>query len=220
MTFYNKGIYTISDVARLVNLPSQRVRGWISSYKKEPLIKRNIPNIDDSIYLTFYELMEIRFISYLLKNGVKRSKAFAAHKKAEIELKKENPFATKFTTDGCDIYADNNKAGESKKILDILQEQFALPEIIEISLDQKGIDFDENDRPVKWCPYPDELPLISLDPKYAFGKPIVEGENIPTYTLADAVKAESGNIKSVSNWYDVSLDAVEQAVDFERRIAA
>jgi len=225
MQFFNTGIYTISDVAKYSKLPSQRVRGWVASADKVPLIKKEIPHFDKNIYLSFYDLMEIRFIKYFLDKGVKRNQIFAAYKKARKELHKDNPFATKFTTDGLHIYADNEQEGHSQRLLDILQEQFTFYELLKkdlthgIRLDY-GVSFDENDRPSSWKPSPDKLPLIILNPRFSFGKPIVEPDNLPTYTLADAVKAENGNIQTVADWYGISSEAVRQAVVFEHNISS
>lgn len=214
--FFDIGIYTYSDVSKLLKFSTARIRGLLNGYKypnKEPVPVLNKKTIiyDNKEYLSFFDLIEIRFFKYFLEKGVKRNDIIIAYKKAREDLKKEHPFATRFTTDGKHIFADNKEI-----LLTLSSDQFELREILKKEL-LDGIDF-ENDLPKKWHPYGD-LKNIVLDPKYKYGQPIIVPCNILTKTISDAYEAEDGNIKNVRRWYDIPEGLIEEAVEFEKRIA-
>lgn len=125
-------------------------------------------------------------------------------------MKKEHPFATRFTTDGQYILADNRKI-----LLAVRSEQFEFREILEQNI-YEGIEF-ENDTPKNWRPFSD-LQNIILDPLYKYGQPIVKEYNILTKTLFDTYVAENNNIKTVSEWFDIPIHLIQEAVDFEKRL--
>lgn len=118
------------------------------------------------------------------------------------------PFTSRrFQTDGRTLFASApGQAGQ----------RYAFNRLIEPSL-YCGIEFDQHDAAMRWYPTPDKA--IVLDPKVAFGKPIVTGVNVRTSILHDAFVAE-GNKSTVAALYEVPLAAVNAAVAFEEGVAA
>ncbi len=213
--FINRGIYPYSEASRLLDLSVAKIRGLVNGYKypnkpQTPAFKKQSISYNNREYLSFYDLIEIKFIKYFLSKGVSRKEIIEAYKKAQKELKKEHPFATKFTTDGKYILADNKKI-----LLAVRSEQFVFREILEQNL-YEGIEF-EDDIPKNWRPFP-ELKNIMLDPLRKYGQPIVNGYNILTKTLYDSYTAEKKNIKIVSEWFDIPCSLVQEAIDFEKRL--
>jgi uncharacterized protein (DUF433 family) len=74
--------------------------------------------------------------------------------------------------------------------------------------------------PTEYQPDPENLPSIRLDPRLAFGRPIVvDGDRIvTTERLAQAAKDEG--VDAASEWFCVTPSTVKQAADFEARLAA
>lgn len=215
--FIGRGIYTYSEASRLLQMSPAQIRGLVNGYKykdksSQPVIAKKTINFEDKEYLSFLDIIEIRFIKHFLDLGVKRAKIVDAYVKAKKELKKENPFATKFTSDGKYIFADNNHV-----LLDLHTEQLEMRDICAPTL-LKGIDF-EKEIPVRWRPYEEELPDVVLDPEYRYGKPLIKEYNITTKSLYDAYIAEKNNVKIVSEWYNVPTELVMQAVSFEQRLS-
>ena len=216
MDFNDRGIYTYNDAARLLKISTARIRGLINGYKykdkpQKPVISKKTIIYEDREYLTFFDIIELKFISYFLECGVKRKTIVDAYEKARNELKKEYPFATYFRTDGNHIYADNKEIllGLHNDQMDF--RSICLPTML------KGIDF-ENDIPTKWRPFEEDIPDVVLNPLFKYGQPIIEGYNIQTKTLYDAYIAEGKNSEVVSRWYDVPLHMINQAVEFESRL--
>lgn len=216
MDFYNKGIYTYSDASRLLGLSKAVIRGLINGYKykdkpQKPVICKKTIQYENREYLTFYDIIELKFISYFLSCGVKRKTIVEAYEKAKKELNKDYPFATHFTTDSNYIYADNGFV-----FLGLHNDQFDFRSICLPTM-MEGIEFKDN-LPVKWRPFNREIPEVSLDPLFKYGQPIIEHYHILTKTLYNAYIAENNNSKTVSEWFNIPLNLVNQAVAFEEKL--
>lgn len=214
--YTNRGIYTYAEASKLLKLSVAQIKGLVNGYKYKdkpqiPIIEKKTILYDDKEYLTFFDIIEIKFIKYFLDCGVKRKTIIEAYLKAKKELKKDNPFATRFTSDGKNIFADNHKI-----LLDMHDEQLSFRDICLPSMID-GIDF-EKDIPVRWRPYKQDLPDVLLDPSLKYGQPLVDTYNITTKTLYDAYKAENNNLSTVSEWYNVPIELIQQAVLFEKRL--
>ena len=216
MDFSGRGIYTYSDASRLLNMSVAKIRGLVNGYKykdklPKPVISKKTIVFEDREYLTFYDIIELKFINYFLSCGVKRKTIVDAYEKAKKELDKDYPFATHFTTDGTYIYADDNFV-----FLGLHNNQYDFRSICLPTM-MEGIEF-KNDIPVKWKPFDKDIPEVSLDPLFKYGQPIIEHYNILTKTLYDAYIAEDKNPKTVSEWFNIPLNLVNQAVAFEERL--
>ena len=208
--YVNRGVYTYSEASRLLNFSSARIRGLLNGYKNsKPVLNKNTIICDEKEYLSFLDLIEIKFIKYFLEIGIKRSEIIKAYKKARKELSMEHPFATKFTTDGVYIFADNNY-----QLLGLSANQYAFRDFFEL---YDGIDF-KNELVSSWKPYPKDLKNVILDPEIRYGQPVIVGYNILTRTLYDIYIAENKNINNVKKWYNLPENLIMEAIKFEERL--
>lgn len=88
MDFYNKGIYTYNDASRLLGQSKAVIRGLVNGYKyknkpQKPVISKKTVIYEDKEYLTFYDIIELKFINYFLACGVKRKTIVDAYEKAK-----------------------------------------------------------------------------------------------------------------------------------------
>ena len=60
---------------------------------------------------------------------------------------------------------------------------------------------------------------VAVDPRRNFGQPTIFQDGVPTRVLAKSVKANR-SVEEVARWYEVSPEAVEEAVEFEQKLAA
>ncbi|MDR2098923.1 MAG: hypothetical protein LBO78_02760 [Rickettsiales bacterium] len=212
------GIYTYSEAAALLRLSPRVIKGLVHGYKygarngRRVLHSSKAITFDGREYLTFYDLMEVKFISYFLKVGIKRDKIAREYRKAAEEQNKPFPFATRFTTDGKCIFGDNKAI-----LLDMEDEQYAMRGCFDQIL-YEGVDIGSDNRINSWRPFPNNTPEVILNPRIKFGRPILIEYGVPTRTLFDACNAEKGNIRKVSEWYGVPENLIGQAVEFESRI--
>jgi len=176
--------------------------------------------IDRSVALGFLDLMEVRFVDAFLKAGLSLATIRKAAKLATELLGQDHPFSTqKFRTDGNRIFAQlEHREHGDKTLYDLERKQFGIYDFIVPSL-LEGVEFDNKGQAARW--YPDKVgaPRVVIDPRRQFGHPIVDLGGVQTSVLADAFRAE-GSIESVARWFELPVEAVEQAVKFELKLVA
>src|SRR5690242_18921902 len=98
------GVYSVSDASRLTTLSHARIRNWVNGYTSriggvarhlKPVMRRQLPILDDQTAIGFLDLVEIRVIAALLKRKFSLQAIRKAHKHAQELFKSEHPFAFK-----------------------------------------------------------------------------------------------------------------------------
>jgi hypothetical protein len=78
-TYFNTGLYTISEASRLTGVSRGRIRRWLrgyhyrsrqKSYTSRPLWRGQWEPIDHTLALGFLDLIEIRFVDAFRRVGV------------------------------------------------------------------------------------------------------------------------------------------------------
>lgn len=218
-----KGVYTVAQASRLTGVAPATVRRWVYGYRyrgghswvEQPeVLDHDIPKRPGATALSFLDLVELRFIYEFRNSGL--SLTFLRNAKARaIELTEStHPYASnRFWSDGRSLFLKIET--ERQDFLDVVSNQMAFREIVERGM--KNLEF-EDDFVSRWWPMGQQK-LVVLDPKRAFGQPIESSAGIRTAVLAEALKGQ-GTIENVADWYDVSVDAVRDSVEFEHQIAA
>lgn len=84
----------------------------------------------------------------------------------------------------------------------------------------KSIAFDPVSETAKtWKPSGD-FPSVIVDPRRAFGQPVIGERPTPTSVLFRQWKAEAGDKNRVAKWYRLEVSDVSEAVEFELSLAA
>ena len=218
------GLYTVDDAARLAEVTPARVRGWVQGYDRgkpahdkpgrtrPAMIGHTLPNLEGRIALTFRELIEVRFIRHFLRAGVSWRTIRQAVREARRELLGEEATRVRFSTDGVTVFADALALDGDRGARDLVANQYVLLLILEQSL-RSEFDLDADNLIRAWTPRR-ETPLVLVNPRRSFGRPIVE-PGIPTATLANALTAERGDTARVAAQYETTEEAVRQAAAFE-----
>ncbi|MDX2208072.1 MAG: hypothetical protein SFU57_10540 [Gemmatimonadales bacterium] len=166
-------------------------------------------------YLTFHDLMELRFVETFLDAGVKMSMIRLASHEAVALLGLRHLFqGQRFRTDGHQIIADLIHRSGEEHLLSLVSQQFELMDVTSsVLLRDVEFDPDDPDRGItRWRPLGSDGGIL-VDPALRFGAPVVEGAFLPTHTLAAFALAES--IETAADWYDVTPGQVRQAIGFE-----
>jgi uncharacterized protein (DUF433 family) len=84
----------------------------------------------------------------------------------------------------------------------------------------KRIDWDTSNFPVRLYPFlsaaaPNEARPIVIDPRIAFGRPVVQRNGISTSTIAERIDAGE-SVDDVASDYDLGRSEIEQAILYER----
>ncbi len=224
--YFNIGIYTVRDAARLTGVSTGRIRRWLRGYRyhsrkkayaSPPLWQGQWKPIDHSLALGFLDLIEIRFVDGFLKAGISWRTLRQARERAEELFKVSHPFCTnQFVTDGREIFVELHRETGEPSLLDIVRRQQVFAQIINPFL--KGLEFAVDSRLLRWWPL-GEKRFVVLDPTRNFGRPILDRHGVPTEVLAKAAKA-AGSVNEVARWYEVPEQEIQDAVEFEQRLAA
>lgn len=217
------GLYSISEASHLTRVHSSTLRRWLGgysySYKGQkhstpPRWPRQLHGKGST--LGFLDLIEARIIGKFRELGVRWSTLHAASAAAQKSFGVDHPFATlQLRTNGRAIFYEVATENSDKALAEIVHNQRVFDPIMRPLMIE--VDF-EKDLARRWWPLGKKHDVV-LDPNRAFGRPIVNSAAIPTAVLARAVKAE-GSAERVARWYELSEKAVQDAVDFERHLAA
>jgi uncharacterized protein (DUF433 family) len=220
------GFYTIGEAAKLLGIDSQRrISAWLNGHDNSaagPILKGQYAQDGAVRELGFLDLMEVRFVEFFRKQGISLQSLRTAFVNARHELQMDHPFATsdvKFMTDRKAVFLHTAREERDDFLLNLMTKQIEFYEAVEQAL-AKNLCFDSRTGiAYRWKPFPAECPDVILDPRIAYGHPVVAPKNVPTSAIYSLWKAEKANVRAVASWFEVSRDMVEQAVSYEMRLA-
>lgn len=230
------GIYTRAEAARLLNMTPSRLRRWVNGYtywlpapgfskakrRRPPVINTDLPIIDDTVALSFLELMELRMVKAILDSGpISLQHLRAAAEVARGRFGTDHPFASlRVFTDGKAIFSavSDDDAPDVVRWSQRDIDQVIAGPIYEQFL--KEIDYEtvgKQKLASRWWPMGRLYPIM-LDPRVSFGAPVIAGTAVRTSVLARMAKHHAA--KSAAVAFEVQLEQAEAAVEFERMLAA
>ncbi len=220
ITYQNVGIYTAAEASRLTGVSSKHVRQWLTSYRAT-LRKKSftrlwtpqLPPIKNKLALGFLDLIEVKFVGAFLERGVSwRMIHRAREKAAELYPNASHPFCTKqFVTDGQRVFAEVHRKTKDRSAQEMATDPRVFAEITKLFL--KQFEFRQTALE-RWWPLGLERRIV-VDPRRNFGQPTLANEGIPTQALAESARA-NGSVEAVARWYEISAEAVKEAVEYER----
>lgn len=209
------GVYTVQAAARLTRVPPARIRAWVFGQGGQPTIIPELDPVDGQEALSFVNLIEVLFLRDLRGERVSLQAIRRMAEIARLVLAAPHPFAThRFHTDGRTIFIETARETLDRSLVNLSDGNGAMLEVLERSFRRsvafKGVDGMAS----AWQPS-DALTRIVLDPRRQFGQPIDRESGVPTEVLAAALKAEQGNVDRVASWWEVPVEAVREAAEFE-----
>src|SRR5579884_2836734 len=93
-----KGVYSISEVARISKIDPRRIRRWVIGYDANgktfpPVMYSPVLKMDDTEILTFLQLIEVLYIKEFYEVGIHLPVIRKIGKNAAKEYKTNYPFA-------------------------------------------------------------------------------------------------------------------------------
>ena len=215
------GIYTIPEVAELVDAPQADVRIWVEGRKglQDPVIQNQLGRVGGKTAVSFANLMELRFVARFADAGVRLNEIRKIMNEVRELIRHPHPFATNtvFKTDGRKIVAEIARKHGLNLVYDLHSKNYEMQPVILKSL-KENVVFNLKGEAVEWTPRPDIAPNVIVHPRIAFGHPVLRRSRIPTETIAKAVKVE-GSAGFVASIFDISERHVREAVKFEEYLA-
>jgi len=218
------GFYTSRQAARLLRISSvRRVQGWVFGYANAagPVLAGDYAADTSGRVLSFWDLIEVRFLEYFRATGIPLQTLRKIAVKARGDLGVRHPFAihnTRFISDRKTIFQRVASDAGDETTLNMANSQYEMYEAIEQSL-AKDVVFDPTSGLARqFRPVP-ELANVYVHPRFAFGHPVIGAKGIPTAALTRMWKAEDGNSARVAKAFDIDTADVEEAVAFEHALA-
>ncbi len=182
-----------------------------------PLWEVDFSRSDGPLELSFRDLIELRFVKIFRDAGLGLPTIRLCFERAKEFVGDERPFSTrKFRTDGKTIFLEVTQDVAEGDLIDLKHRQYVFRRIVTPSL--HGLEFDA-DSVARWFPLGERRRSIVIDPKRAFGRPLVTKFGVTTQTLARALIVEE-SMKEVSRLFGVPIPVVREAVSFEKKLAA
>lgn len=210
-----KGIYSPRQAARLVGGTPQEVLRWTrGSGPIAPLWEAYYQEIEDTTELSFADLIEVRVVRALRRQGISLQAVRYAIAVAQDKYGIERPLSSQdFKTDGAEILMEAvEKDGELVSLSKKRPGQKVFAKIIAPSL--RDLEY-ENGLASKWRP--ERSKEIVIDPNRLFGEPILENFGISTNTLFREF-IEFDDAPYLAKIYELPLRSVKNAIEFEKRL--
>jgi uncharacterized protein (DUF433 family) len=212
--YIGNGIYTISDISKILRLPYQKAYRWVNAYWDGILVSgindRYISEIESIRTVNFYTLIEFYVLYLLGEAGVQTREVIKAHMELSKMLDAKYPFAQKeillnINTDGRKVYFYFRGSFLS---LDGTK-QFNLGFIDQFF---KNLEFDQDLIASKFWPMGKQNSIV-LDPKRQLGQPVINETNIQPQVLFTLFKGGE-SIPFIAYLYDLDEKSVKGAIDF------
>jgi hypothetical protein len=188
------GSIPVSLAARLAKVPQARLRAWLGagrSRDSRPPLRRDLEPVAGRWTVSFFNLLEARVVDYFRSRKIPLSVVRAVDEALRRETNEPHPLLLKgsrFRTGLRRVFIEAVQQEGDRHLIDVVHRQYALFELLDDLLDE-GLEFDPSSRPVLWTPRA-AFPEIVLDPRRAFGKPVVRDYWVPTAALRDALITE------------------------------
>jgi len=208
------GIYTATDISRILQIPYPKIHLWINKYWDGELGEAYEGNyswkVDDTRAVGFHTLVEFYVMMQFAEAGVSTRQVLNAHKELSKAFDTAFPFAQKAVLES--IHSDGKKIFLSKNG-DIItldgSQQFNLGFI---KLFFKKLEFDGELLASKYWPLGKKHKIV-CDPHHKFGQAVIEGTNIQAEAIYRMHLAKEP-IAFIADVYEISEQKVKDALKF------
>lgn len=218
--------YALAEAAHYFSLPPNTLRSWL--YGREFPSKRGIrrssplvtPADSQRHLLSFVNLLELHVLTAIRREHRLDMRTIRqAIDVLERQFRSAHPLVERqMLTDGTHLFVE-----ELGELVNLNKEgQRAMRVLLETHL--RRIERDASGLAIRLYPFTrkpsnDAPRLVSIDPRIAFGRPVIAGTRIPTSEIADRFKAGDSFDDLVAE-YDSSPEAIQEALRCELDRAA
>jgi uncharacterized protein (DUF433 family) len=218
--------YATWEAARYLRIPEQTINNWCfgHSYRVKHGERRANPVIHvppaPSRLLSFLNMLELHVLDALRRqHRVKLQKVRRAVEWMSHEFKTAHPLADlDVWTDGITVFVERYGA-----LIDASKHgQVAMQRMLQIHLER--IERDERQVAIRLFPFTRKRPdpsarageprIVAIDPRVAFGRPVLVGSRIPTLEIAERYKAGE-SVSELIDDYGRSQAEIEEAIRCE-----
>ena len=207
--------YRYAEAARLAQTTPQTISRWLRGAatpgrRMRPVLPARAPGL-----LSYLQLIEVAFVADFRRLGVPLDNLRRAHAYLRKAFAVEFPFAQlEVKTDGASVLVEyiEHEGGQALRRLVAADRggQLAWPELIQARFEQ--LDY-EGHRAVRWYPRGRSVPIV-VDPRIAFGAPLVERAGVATWVLRERYEAGE-SLSDLEAEFGVTREQLAAALAFE-----
>lgn len=208
--------YSLAEASTLAGVPLSTLRSWVlgrsfpgrgGPRRSQAIIR--LPK-GEPRFLTFTNLVEVHVLAAMRR---KHALALPVIRRAvnyvHNELEVEHPLATeRFKTDGVDLFVE--RLGD---LINASREgQLGMKAVLENCLDR--VEYDGEGRAIRLFPVlrrADAAKTIVIDPRRAFGRPIMVGTSIPVTDVRERFDA-GDSVEVLARDFEVAPELIEDAL--------
>lgn len=221
----NAPSYTVAEISRLVGMKPWTVRRYLQGYEYDysnsktiqpPVVKSDIN--DRTIYASFLDLIDLIFVREFLRRKIKLPTLRKALDEARERLGTPHFARNVFFTNSSSNEILLKLPKDGSMIALLTGGQSAMPQIVEMLYDK--LEFENVTKfgfVKRWYPRGVQG-LIVIDPEISFGRPTLKGRAVPTHNIYDLYLGEKRKITSVSDWFNIPVNEIDAAINFEQHL--
>jgi uncharacterized protein (DUF433 family) len=207
--------YRCAEAARLVQTAPQTIRRWYEGNEVPGGRLRPVRPVQQADLLSYVQVVDVAFVADYRRLGVRLDRVRLAHAYLRKTFRVDYPFAQlDVKMDGVSVLGAY-VAHEGRRTLHRLVAgdgggQWVWPEVIQ----QRFAQFDyEHQLAVRWHPRGRENPIV-VDPRIAFGAPIIGQASIATWVIRERYEAGE-EIPEIEDDFGVTREQIAAALAFE-----
>ena len=208
------GIYTASEISKILRVPYQKVYVWMNKYWDGDLAKNYSQKYswqqEGTRAVSFHTFVEFYIMMILSEYGVKPKQVLNAHQELTKMYDTAYPFANKevlerMRSDGKKVFFEDKDGiielnGTKQFNLDIIKIFFV------------KLEFDKDELASKFWPIGKEKSIL-IDPNRRFGQPIIDGKNISPEIIYRHSKA-GDPINYIAQIYGLTENQVKHSIEY------
>ncbi len=222
---FDLALYPVPEAARLAGVPVRSLWNWLRGYRyvvrgesvrAEPVIRLTAP---DGSALSFVNLVEVGTLASFRKAGVSMQKVRRALDYVSRAMGIAHPLASgRILTDGVELFWEyQEKEGEDLHLLNVTRGgQKAFRAVVLRYL--RELEWGPDSYATRWwpgAPAPGEGAIV-VDPRRAFGAPVLAGTGIRTEDVFLRFSAGE-SLRDLAEDYGLTLEQIEAAIRAEAR---
>jgi len=209
------GVYSIAEVARLVEMPYSTARAWYIEKNRQAsqILHTDYAGVDGQFVVSFLDLIDANAVRQFRSANVSFAIIRRSYEILSEQLSTSHPFAhSDLDTDGKRILVDASAQIGDASLSDVIDRQGFF---YEMRNRLKHVEYDEGTKLAsRWPIFKDVL----IDPDVAYGKPAIDGTSTLTSVISRQYFANGEDAELVADLFSVSESQVLNAMRFERSI--
>ena len=222
-------LYTIHEASRYLQVPENTIRAWVTGRayplrgggRRRSNAVIELPEPRQNL-LSFVNLTEAHVLDALRRQyGVALPQIRRAIDYLHEKFPSPHPLVShEMLTDGRSLFVEG--AGVPREVINASRYgQLAIRDLVELHLQR--IEWDTDGFVLRLYPFttksrrPDELKLVTMDPRVEFGKPVLSTSHVPTAVIADRFKAGE-SIDELAEDYGEKPEHIQEAIRCELQL--